>query len=187
MTTIYFITHPEIVPDPSIPISMWDYSSYGVARWQGIINKLWIKDIEKVYTSPEPRAKKAAQMLADSLGYSLHVLDALGPINRVSTGVLPNEDFSACALTFWEKPNESCRGWETAKDAQTRATNAVQRMLQDSKEYHHIAAVSHEDIVNLIICHFQGIPIEQHEEKTMGFALHFDDMNVFIRSDDLLV
>ena len=187
MKTLYFITHPEIVPDPSIPISMWDYSEHGIARWQGILKKIWIKDIEIVFTSPEERAKKAAQQLVDALGYTLHILHDLGPINRISTGILQNDDFSACAITFWEKPNESCRGWETAADAQKRAVRAVETILKETDGYHHIAAVSHEDIVNLIICHYQGIPIEQHEEKTMGFSLHFDDKGSYIRCDDLAV
>ena len=125
--------------------------------------------------------------MADSLGYTLHVLNDLGPINRISTGVLPLEDFSACALTFWDKPNDSCRGWETAQNAQARAVKAVQTILQESHSLHHIAAISHEDVVNLIVCHFQGTPIQRHEEKTMGYALYFEDNGTFVRCDDLAV
>lgn len=168
MTTVYFITHPEVIPDPAIPISMWDYTDYGWARWEKILKKLWIKEIERLYSSPQVRAVKAAQQMADSLGYNLRIREDLGPIIRPDKKFLPAEEFAAAKGQFYEFPGNSIVGWEKAIDAQKRIIVAVDTILQESQNINHIGVVSHEDMAILLLCHIKQISIQTLDIGTVG-------------------
>ena len=175
MTTVYFITHPEVIPDPGIPISMWDYTDYGASRWDKILSKLWIKDIEKLYSSPETRAIKAAQRMADSLNYNLHVREDLGPVKRPTDKVLTPEEFAAARGLFYQFSTISNAGWEKAVDAQHRIIVTVDTILQESQNVHHIAVVSHEDLCILLLCHVKQIEIQTIDINDVGAALHYEN------------
>ena len=41
MATVYFITHPDVVMDPSVPIQRWPLSERGRARMQRVLELPW--------------------------------------------------------------------------------------------------------------------------------------------------
>ena len=176
MTTLYFIAHPEVVPDPGIPISMWNYTDYGMARWEKILTKLWIKEIEKIYTSPEARAIQAAQGLSHSLGYSLHTREDLGPIKKPDQGkVVAPEEYAASLGQFYQFPSTSVTGWETASEAQKRIVTATSSILQESQNVAYIAVISHEDLGNLLLSHVKQVEIQQFDTWGVGTAFQYEN------------
>ena len=54
----------------------------------------------------------------------------LGEIDRSSTGFLPEAEHAAAARAFFERPDESARGWETAHHARARIVRAVEAILE---------------------------------------------------------
>lgn len=174
MTTMYFVTHPEVIIDPSLPISLWDYSERGAARLEKILKKIWIKSVDAIYSSNEPRATKAAQTIADQLGYRLHVLEELGDVDRSSTGFVPQEEFTKLMEEFYAHPDTSVRGWEKATDAQTRVHNGIRKILTLSPTANHIALVSHTILANLLMCTMRNIAIAQLEDVPQTFSFEVE-------------
>ena len=44
MTSVFFITHPEVVVDPLIPVPQWKLSPRGVARVHRMLEQDWVAD-----------------------------------------------------------------------------------------------------------------------------------------------
>ena len=68
MTNVFFITHPEVVVDPSIPVPQWKLSPRGVARAHQMLEQDWVADIGHVVSSEERKAVDMAEVLAGHLG-----------------------------------------------------------------------------------------------------------------------
>ena len=48
MPTVFFITHPDVVIDPGVPVPDWRLNERGRARMWGMIAYPWIKDPMRV-------------------------------------------------------------------------------------------------------------------------------------------
>ena len=58
----YFITHPEVVIDPFVPVSDWRLSSIGIRRIALMLSQPWVSGVRAVFSSAERKAVEAAQM-----------------------------------------------------------------------------------------------------------------------------
>src|SRR5262249_6442002 len=101
MTTVFFITHPDVVIDPSVPIPDWPLSERGRARMRALAACPWIRGVEGIFASSERKARDGAQILADGLGIGRYgVVDDLGENDRSATGYLPGREFEATVDAF---------------------------------------------------------------------------------------
>ena len=76
MKTVYFITHPEVVINPSVPVPQWPLSAQGLARMRRLLRQPWVAQITAVYCSTEQKAIDGAALLAAHLGLPVsHVAD----------------------------------------------------------------------------------------------------------------
>jgi len=168
MTTIYLITHPEVVVDPSIPVPQWPLSERGRERMRALLGKAWVGEIASIYCSTEQKAVDGAAILAEHLSLPFEEREELGENDRSSTGYLPKEEFEATADEFFAHPGRSVRGWETASDAQRRIVRAVQSVLGRDRTSGSIAIVSHGGVGTLLLCHLAGRPIERSQDQPGG-------------------
>ena len=120
MSLVYFITHPEVVIDPDVPVPQWPLSEIGKERMQALVAKDWIQNISTIYCSTEQKAVDGAEMLADHLGLPFSTEKNLGENDRSATGYLKKEAFETMANRFFNNPNDSVEGWERAVDAVIR-------------------------------------------------------------------
>jgi broad specificity phosphatase PhoE len=148
MTTVHFITHPEVTIDPAVPVSDWPLSPLGRQRMRFALEQPWLVDVRTVFSSAERKARDAAAIIAEHLGLSPIVIDNLGENDRSTTGYLPKPEFEAVADRFFASPDESVRGWERAIDAQRRIIGAI-------------AIVSHGGVGVLLLCHLKDEPISR--------------------------
>jgi broad specificity phosphatase PhoE len=120
MPAVFFITHPDVAIDPSIPVADWPLNARGRARMQAMSASPWASGVRRI-SSSERKARDAAQFLADGLGlHGYSVVDGLGENDRSATGYLAQQEFEATVDAFFAQPQTSIRGWETAVDAQAR-------------------------------------------------------------------
>ena len=119
---IYFITHPNVVISPDVPITEWPLSALGLQRMRASLAQPWVRDITAIYSSTEQKAIDGAAILADHLALDFTQVHALGENDRSSTGYLVLAEFEAVADQFFAEPEVSVRGWERAVDAQARIT-----------------------------------------------------------------
>src|ERR1700719_3614095 len=127
--TVFFITHPDVAIDPSVPVPEWPLNEHGQARMRAMISHPWARGVRRIFASSERKARDAAQILADGLGLSGYtVIDDLGENDRSATGYLAKGEFEETAYAFFAHPQMSIRGWEPAVAAQARIVSAVEQI-----------------------------------------------------------
>jgi broad specificity phosphatase PhoE len=164
--TIFFITHPDVVIDPGVPVSDWPLNERGRARMREMTAHPWTSGVRHIFASSERKARDGAEVLADALslaGYS--VVDDLGENDRSATGYLPRQEFEAAADAFYARPQESVRGWERAADAQARIVRAVDRIVSQTPAEGDVAIVGHGGTGTLLYCHLAGRPIDRRYDQ----------------------
>lgn len=160
MPRLIFITHPEVVVDPAIPIEDWSLTSVGIARAQGFARSAVLENVAQVWSSAERKAQQTAIIVSGALGLDIQTDPHLGENDRSATGFLPPDQFEAAADAFFAHPAQSFEGWETAYAAQTRIVQAATRITTSSAGGD-IAIVSHGAVGTLLYCHCRGVAIDR--------------------------
>jgi broad specificity phosphatase PhoE len=166
MPSVFFITHPDVVIKPSIPIPDWPLNERGRARMHAMVAAPWVKEVRSIFASSERKAREGAQILADGLGLSGYtVVGDLCENDRSATGYLPKREFEAMVDAFFAQPKTSVRGWEPAADAQARIVCAVERIVSQSFGNGDIAIVGHGGTGTLLFCRLAGRPIDRRYDQ----------------------
>jgi len=165
MPTLYFITHPEVVIEPSVPVPDWQLSPEGIRRMALMLEKPWMSRLDAIFSSAERKATDAARLVADRFGLPPVIVAELGENDRSATGYLPKAEFEATADLFFAHPERSVRGWERAVDAQRRIIAAVERVIAQASETGDTAVISHGGVGALLLCHLKGVPISRAEDQ----------------------
>lgn len=160
MPTLLFITHPEVVVNPDIPIERWHLSASGTDRMRAFSRSPTTSNVRAIWSSTETKAIEAAGILAGALGQGVRVSKDLGENDRSATGFLPPAEFESVADAFFANPNSSVRGWERAIDAQARVQRAVLEIVAEHTEGD-LAIVAHGAVGTLLFCSFSGNAIDR--------------------------
>lgn len=174
---ITYITHPDVVVDPLVPVARWPLSEKGLFRMSAMLSQPWVGDISVIYCSTEQKALDGAQVLATYLGLDLHSREDLGENDRTSTGYLEQEAFLAHVRRFFATPDDSVGGWEPAVAAQTRVVHAMKDIASSHDADAHIAVVGHGGVGSLLLTSLLGCPVSMEQEqpgKTGGNYFVFD-------------
>jgi broad specificity phosphatase PhoE len=164
VTSVFFVTHPEVVMDPRIPVPQWRLSPRGIARVHRMLEQDWVADIGHIVASDERKAMDTAELLAGHLALSYATRAELGENNRAATGYLPREEFEATADLFFEHPDRSVRGWEPARAAQARIVGAIDGILEAAPPVN-VAVIAHGGVGALLLCKLKGVPISRAEDQ----------------------
>jgi len=168
MGIVHFITHPEVVIDPAIPVPQWPLSAEGKRRMGLMLRQSWVAGIRAIFSSSERKAMDGAEILAGHLALPITVIEELGENDRSSTGYLPQKEFEALADEFFARPQESVRGWERATDAQRRIVSAIDQLLAQSPTDGDIAIIAHGGVGALLLCHLMAVPISRGQDQKGG-------------------
>ncbi|MBZ6075667.1 histidine phosphatase family protein [Microvirga puerhi] len=158
MPSLIFVTHPEVVIDPQVPVPDWPLSGVGRARMENFAQAVAGRNISAIYASAERKARDGAEILASRLGLPIVVDPDLGENDRSATGYIAPPEFWEVVAEFFGRPHESIRGWERAVDAQTRIVKAVHRAAADETSGD-IVIVSHGGVGSLLTDHLQKLEI----------------------------
>jgi broad specificity phosphatase PhoE len=176
MATVFFITHPDVLIDPAVPVPNWPLSPRGIARMHAMLRQPWVPQIRHVASSTERKAMDGAAILAAHLSLAPQAYPELGENDRTATGYLEKSAFEAMADAFFARPLDSVRGWERAVDAQARIVRAVQTVLAAAPAGD-VAIISHGGVGALLLCHLRGALITRAADQppgTGGHMLAFD-------------
>jgi broad specificity phosphatase PhoE len=171
MATVYFITHPDVLIDPAVPVPDWPLSQRGVARMRAMLAQPWIPGIVTVCSSTERKARDGAAILATHLGLVPVARADLGENDRSANGYLPKPEFEATADAFFANPETSVRGWERAVDAQARIVSSMRAVLAEAPPGD-VAVVSHGGVGALLLSHLQATPISRTADQPAGSGGH---------------
>ncbi len=166
---VWFITHPEVVIDPDVPVPDWPLSERGRQRLTTMLAQPWVADLTAVWSSTERKATDGAAILAGHLGLVPQTHEALGENDRAATGYLPPDEFQATAEAFFARPTESVRGWERAVDAQARIVAAVDAVItatgRSTQPAGDIAIIAHGGVGALLLAHLRVAPIAREHDQ----------------------
>lgn len=180
MPHIYFITHPEVIIDPKVPVPLWSLSEQGRERAASLLNYPWTKEIDLLYSSEELKAHQTAEIIANNLNLEIRTNSKLGEVDRSSTGYLPEIELEKTVKEFFDNPGKSVAGWEMAEMAQKRIVQCVQNVIETNPKST-IAFVSHGMVGGLLICHFKNVPIHRrYMQHQLGsyFIYNSDDHEI---------
>lgn len=166
--TVWFITHPDVVIDPAVPVPEWPLSAVGLERMKAGLAQPWVRGIGAIWSSTERKALDGAMVLAAATGLEVRSLEALGENDRSATGYLPRAEFEATADLFFAHPERSIRGWERAVDAQARIVTAVEAVLAASPGDCDIVIVAHGGVGALLMCALEALPISRTHDQPGG-------------------
>lgn len=171
--TVYFVTHPDVVVDPAVPVPHWPLSARGRERIRAALGRAWVRSIRAIFCSAEQKAIDAAAILAEGVGVGFSVHAGLVENDRSATGYLPKQEFEAMADAFFARPGESVRGWERAVDAQARIVGAVDAVLRMAPGNGDVAIVSHGAVGALLLCALEGLTIDRAQDQPPGNGGYF--------------
>lgn len=124
----------------------------------------WVERIGAVYCSTEKKSIDCARILAGFLGLPYQTVEELGEIDRSATGYLPADEHRATADLLFAHPDESIRGWETARDAQRRVVAGVEGILASAHGEGDVAILTHGGVAALYLCRLRGTAIDRDQE-----------------------
>ncbi|AYD03466.1 histidine phosphatase family protein [Neorhizobium sp. NCHU2750] len=163
-----YITHPQVLIDPDVPVPRWGLSELGRERAERAAALPWAHSLARIITSDETKAIETGEILAKAAGVAVEIIDGMHENDRSATGFLASPEFEAAADWFFAHPNESFRGWERATDAQARIVSIVEAVLADHDPAAPIAFVGHGGVGTLLKCHLMRIPISRSQDQPGG-------------------
>ena len=161
MNRLLFLTHPEVVIDPAVPVPRWHLRADGIARLRRFAASGALAGVTAVWASTECKAIETAGILAGALGLGVRVREDLGENDRSSTGFLPPPEFERMADAFFASPEASIRGWERAVDVQARIVAAVRAVVAAENGAGDILVAAHGAVGALLRGHLMGAPISR--------------------------
>jgi broad specificity phosphatase PhoE len=158
-----YITHPEVVIDPAVPMPRWGLSEIGTARARAFAARGLVPPGRPIFSSTERKAVELAHILADVSGGEVIEDELMGENDRSATGFLPAERFDAVVAQFFGDPDNGPDGWESARTAQQRIVDAVGRALKQAGGP--AVFCGHGAVGTLLKCHVGGRVIAQSEDQ----------------------
>ena len=144
----------------------------GQTQAQALAKRLAPAPIKAIYTSPLERAQETARPLAEAKKLPLRLCEALQEIN---VGEWAGRSLKSVARTnLWrdvqhEPSRTQFPGGETFLAAQARAVQALEQIARDHPK-DLVAAVTHADIIKLVVAYYLGLPLDLFQRLVVGTA-----------------
>lgn len=179
-----YLTHPEVVIDPAVPVPDWGLNDVGAARVAAAAERAMRRG-EPLYvvSSAERKALETAWPFGAACRTAVEVVPRLHENDRSATGYLPPESFEAARVAFFTEPDRSYRGWETARAAQARCLTGVRACLARSVAPR-VLFCGHGGVGALLMAALLGDPIGlEHGRGGGGHWFSFDPDGAGLLSD----
>lgn len=167
MRRVFYLTHPQVVIDPDVPVPRWRLSETGRARAALAATSPWVSGVRVIVSSDETKAVETAAIIGEALGVTPRARADMHENDRSSTGFLKPAAFEAVADAFFAAPDESIRGWETARAAQARVVAAARSEIARG-EAGDLLFVGHGAAGTLLMTALLGLPISRALDQPAG-------------------
>lgn len=174
MSRFYYVSHPEVAVDPSVPVPKWGLSEVGRRRAHAMLEQPWVAQMSSIGSSPETKAMETAKILGEHSGVDVDEIENSHEIDRSATGFVSHDRHEALADRLFAEPTESAEGWERALDAQRRIVERFEPFLE-SNGWPIQVAVGHGGVGTLLLCHLLGVDIERsYDQPGQGHYWSYD-------------
>lgn len=164
MTRLYLIRHAHSQMTGDVA-KRWPLSEKG-RRQAGILARqdFW-REVELIFSSPEPKALQTAEPAARRWGIPLKIVDCLRELRRPRL----LQDYHEVIARVFANPDQSIAGMETA----TRTAERITRCLKELVAAHPgqtLAAVSHGLVLTLFLAQLENRWPTVDEWRTVPFT-----------------
>jgi broad specificity phosphatase PhoE len=163
-----YVSHPQVVMDPAVPVPDWHLSARGRERTELFAEATLVKGIKRIVSSHEVKARETAEILATALGVPFEVQDGFEEIDRSIPGYVDPERFEELANACFARPEQSAEGWERAVDAQARIVAAFDAVVATHDAREPVAFVGHGGVGTLLKSHLGGRSISRAGDQPLG-------------------
>jgi broad specificity phosphatase PhoE len=160
-----YVTHPQVVVDPNVPVPMWSLSPEGEERARRFARHPLVAGVRNIVSSTERKAIELAQAMAVGARAPFTAEHEFGENDRSSTGYVPPARFEQLADAFFANPETSVEGWEPARDAQARIAGAFEAAIALHDPTRPIAFAGHGAVGTLLKCYLTGREIARSEDQ----------------------
>jgi len=164
---VRYLSHPQVEIDPQKEIDKWSLNDLGESRVVALSQSGALVGTQIVISSAETKAIETASPIAKALGCQLEIRQRMHENDRSSTGFLPPDEFETVADQFFKYPDQSVRGWETARSAQARIVAEVRECLLLYPDCD-ILFVGHGGVGTLLYCYLSGVDISRDFDQGAG-------------------
>ncbi len=165
---IYFIRHGETdwnVENKIQGSNDIDLNENGISQALALgekVKKLGLP-IHKLYTSPQIRARKTAELLSEALEIEYKIAEGLEEMNLgrwegLTWKQVKEEDSEAFHQWYPNRSMQKTPDGESYREVLSRSLAAVQSILK--KESKDIAIVSHGAVIKCLLCHINKVPFD---------------------------
>ena len=134
---------PEV--DPAVPSEEWSLSNDGRRRCAPLAERLVAFRPQVLLSSPEPKARETAELIAPALGLEVRLSDGLRETARRSVAWLQRDVLERGIRDLFGRPNEIVFGEESATAALTRFSAAVNGLPEPA------VVVTHGTVLSLYV------------------------------------
>jgi len=156
-TGTIFFRHSVPVIDPSLPAREWRLSEEGQFRCRLLAGRLANLKPQRIVSSLEPKALETAQIVAETIGIPYDSVVGLHEHVRSRVKYSNQEIFEASVKAFFEKPDQLVYGDETADQAHSRFTQAVENIQGRYPSQTPLVIVSHGTVISLLVARACGV------------------------------
>ena len=178
MTQLLVIRHGENEYTRTGRLAGWTkgvrLNETGRKQAQALAERLGKAPITAIYTSPLERALETAVPLAKAKGLRVKIREGLG---EVCYGQWTGKSLKRLARTkLWRVVQQQPSAMqfpegETLRAVQARAVEAIEEIARaHAKDKGMVAAVSHGDVIKLIVAYYLGMPIDLFQRIVISTA-----------------
>lgn len=147
---LVLVKHAAPAIDPGLPAHRWPLSRKGEARCVPLAERLAAFRPVVLATSPEPKARRTADVVAARLGLAAAIVEGLREHDRSEVPYLGDGEFEAMVARFFAHPTDLVFGRETAEFALSRFSAAVDGVL-DRHPSGTMVIVAHGTVIALFV------------------------------------
>lgn len=163
MSTVYFVSHPQVRVSADVPVPRWGLTDRGRQRAEAMCAQPWVQTATRLVSSDETKALETAAIIATATGLPIEVRSGVRENDRSATGFVPPDEFEQLANAFFAHPDESVRGWETSRAAQRRVVEATTDVLAATDG--DVILSGHGGVGTLLLCHLLGVEISREHDQ----------------------
>lgn len=153
--TLIFLRHAETKIESEVPSSKWDLTLFGVTQAQNLAKSEYFLDIQIIISSPEKKAIKTIEPLAEKLKVPIKIIEDLKELDRNKGVFSTTKEYNENVRAAFKKPKQAINNWETVEAASQRFTNQINIIDKQNSEKK-ILIVSHGIILNLYFASILG-------------------------------
>ncbi len=149
--SLVLVKHALPTLDAAVPARQWQLAPEGEVQSRRLARELLDFQPFRLVSSPEPKALRTAEIVAQELSLRVAQQVGLEELDRPVLPLLSRAEHAALNAPVFAEPARRVLGRESGAAALKRFYAALTMALADTPEDHHLVAVTHGTVIALLV------------------------------------